>query len=149
MKPADSVKVFESIYLPAGGREASPIRKLLQSVWDFYRNERPSGLAQVEGDMLLFQSGIYDWGSGPFFEIDLTRQFVESVRDVEEDVYSQFHLTCYYAPDEKLAALARESRWCADMSELEDLTTWVEGHGVLSAVDNTPRLKTTISWELV
>lgn len=147
--PADSVQVFEHNFLPAIGKDASHITELLQSVWAFYRNERPSGLAEIEGDMLLFQSGIYDWGSGPFFEVDLARQFIELAGEGEDEVYSQFHLTCYYAADENLAVLRRECRWCADISEIDDFASWVEGHAVLSAIDSSPRVKTVILWETI
>lgn len=146
MTPADSVHVFETNYLPAVGKDASAITALLQSFWAFFRNERPSGLAEIESDMLLFQSGIYDWGSGPFFEVDLVRQFIELAGDDDDELYSHFHLTCYYAADARLAALGRESRWCTEISEIDDFASWVEGNAVVSALDSMPRVKTVISW---
>jgi len=149
MSPEDSVEVFESKYLSTDYIETGSIRSLLQSVIAFYRNETATGLVEVEGDMLLFQFGIYDWGSGPFFEINMTRQFVELERDEDEDVYSQFSLTCYYAPDDKLAALGCENRWCSDVSELDGFAAWVEAHPVLVALESASRQKTEVSWELV
>ncbi len=148
MTPATSADVFARDYLPAGGKDASRLSPLLQSIWAFYLAERPSGLAGLESDMLLFQSGIQERRSGPFFEVELVRQFVELVEDNRES-YSQFHLTCRYAADERLAALGRDGRWCPDISQLEDFSNWVEGHPVLSAVDDLPRIRTEIGWEPV
>jgi hypothetical protein len=31
----------------------------------FYASDRAADCAGVDGDMLLFQWGIFDWGSGP------------------------------------------------------------------------------------
>ena len=149
MSPEDSAEVFEREYLSTADIETQPTRSLLQSVIAFYRNETATGLVEAEGDMLLFQFGIYDWGSGPFFEIDMTRQFVELERDEDEDVYSQFSLTCFYAPDDRLAAFGCENRWCSDVSELEGFAAWVEAHPVLDALENASRQKTEVSWELV
>lgn len=149
MNPADSVKIFEGRHLAAAGKDASSIRLLLDSVWSFYRHEKPEGLVEQDGDMLLFQYGTHDWGAGPLFEFELTRQFVELERDGDDDVYSQFRLTCYYALNEKLSALGRENRWCADVSGLEIFAAWVEAPPVLEAIRDEPRLKTEISWKLV
>lgn len=149
MFPSDSVQVFEREYLSSNDIETRSIRSLLQSVFAFYRHESVSGLAEAEGDMLLFQFGIYDWGSGPFFEVNMTRQFVELERDDDENVYSQFSLTCYYAPDDKLAAFGPETRWCSDVSELDGFAAWVEAHPVLDALETASRQNTEVSWELV
>lgn len=149
MTPEESVQTYEQAYLPLNHAIATPIWQLLESAFSFYRDERAVALVEAEGDMLLFQYGVYDWGSGPFFEVDLTRQFVELERDGDENVYSQFHLTCYYAVDEALIALGRGNCWCRDTSELDRFSKWVEAHPVLVAVESLSRLKTDVTWELI
>lgn len=149
MLPSDSVQVFKREYLPSDDIETRSIRSLLESVFAFYRNEIASGLAEAEGDMLLFQFGIYDWGSGPFFEVNMIRQYVELEQNDDENVYSQFSLTRYYAPDDKLAGFRPENRWCSDISELGGFAAWVEAHPVLDALDAASRQRTEVSWELV
>lgn len=149
MSPEDSVFVFEQYCLAPTNKDWDTILTLLRAVLSFYRHHRFSGLAESEGDMLLFQYGVYDWGSGPCFELDLTRQFVEQERDDDDDVFSQFHLTCFYAADERLTALGKDSRWCPDLSELDQFAAWVVGHPVLAAVATLPRLSTEVIWERV
>lgn len=149
MSPSSSADVFKRKYLTSNEIDTHPVISLLQSVFNFYRHERASGLAEFESDMLLFQFGIYDWGAGPFFEIDITRQFIELKRDDDEYVYSQFRLTCRYSPSDEMAAFGGEERWCSDVSELESFAAWVEGHPVLDASGTAPRLQTEIFWGFV
>ena len=48
--------------------------------------------------MLLFQYGIYDWGEGETFEINLTRQLMRQHSDEDDDDSNIFQLgiTFYY-----------------------------------------------------
>lgn len=147
--PEDSVRVFEQACLAPNNKDSTSTLALFEAVFSFYRHHRFRGLAEPEGDMLLFQYGVYNWGSGPCFEVDLTRQFVEVERDDDDNVFSQFHLTCYYAADERLTALGKDNRWCSDLSNLDQFAAWVRGHPVLATVACLPRLKAELSWELV
>lgn len=149
MAPEQSAHIFGERYVSPEEMDSLPTRSLLASVFQFYRNERPQDVDDAEGDMLLFQYGIYDWGSGPFFEIDLTRQFVELERDDDENVFSQFHLTCHFVADQELTALGKGSRWCTDVSGLDQFALWVDLHPVLAAVDGRSRFKAEVTWELV
>lgn len=142
-------RFFQRNYLPLDGKDATPIRSLLQSVFSFYRNENAAALTEIEGDMLLFQFGAYDWGSGPSFQVGLTRQFIELENGNDEYVLSQFHLTCHYAFDEQMTALGGENRWCSHISQVDGFAAWVERHHVLNAVETLSRKKTELCWDLV
>lgn len=48
-----------------------------------------------DGDMLLLQWGVYDWGEGPSFEYGLTRQLV-CQHDADDDAIWQLGLTLHY-----------------------------------------------------
>lgn len=148
LAPDDSARLFEQSHLAGSSKDAIPIGALFEAVFSSYRQQRFAGLVEPEGDMLLFQYGVYDWGDGPAFEVDLTRQFIEDERDDDEHVFSQLHLTCYYEVDGTLSALGKGDRWCRDISELDQFTAWIEGHPVLAAVNSLPRLKTDLFWEL-
>ncbi len=78
----------------------------------FYRQVRAVDAAanEVDGDGLLHQWGIYDWGSGETFEFDLTRQFI-AAGDVDNPMW-QLHLTLKYEPLPLLRALGRGNFWC-------------------------------------
>ena len=52
-----------------------------------------------DGDMLLFQYGTYDWGDGPFFEVDFTRQFYQFFADAEDHEIIQQSFTFYFDPE--------------------------------------------------
>src|SRR5262245_37488233 len=75
----------------------------------YYEEERADGCdLDEEGDMLLFQWGIRDWGDGPAFEVNLTRQLI--VTD-DDDAPRQLSLTFRFEPAVGAAA-GEGSRWC-------------------------------------
>ena len=63
----------------------------VQLMLDFYREVRADDCdLDAGGDMLLFQWGTYDWGSGEAFEYDITRQLI---REPYYDEILQLSLT--------------------------------------------------------
>lgn len=61
-------------------------------MFSFFQLVQPKGCEGPHGDMLLFQWGTYDWGSGRRFELSITRQFIEN--DQQDDcAISQLSLT--------------------------------------------------------
>jgi hypothetical protein len=70
----------------------------LEAMLAFYAEERADGCdLDKDGDMLLFQWGVYDWGDGPAFEVGITRQFI--VADDDEDEPRQLALTFRFVPE--------------------------------------------------
>ena len=69
MPPNEIVRILK-------GKNAA---KLFESVYEVYRDIRIFGFTDEEQDMLLFQYGVFDWGQGERFELDLTRQFIRPV----------------------------------------------------------------------
>lgn len=61
----------------------------------------PKCRPENDGDMLLFQYGVYDWGSGRWFEVRMVRQFiVESWRRHPDYArMEQLDLTLFYPPE--------------------------------------------------
>ena len=52
----------------------------------FFQEVRPdSRIVEGAGDMLLYQWGVHDWGQGPSFQLNITRQFIELVEEEGED----------------------------------------------------------------
>jgi hypothetical protein len=146
--PSHAVAIFEH---RNGGSDCTkmPLRALISSVLAFYQECPMSGLADENGDMLLFQYGVYDWGEGPFFEIDLTRQFIEIRRDEEDDILSQFHVTRFFSPTEGLIKLGSGEKWCKHRSELPAFRDWVIAQPALGAAEKLPPAKTAVDFELV
>lgn len=89
-----------------------------------------------DGDMLLFQWGTYDWGKGPYFEIDLTRQFAAGAG--EDDDLWQLSLTFLFWPTRTLEA---GHRWCARPEELDDFARYVWSHPALAGTEEPVRVE--------
>lgn len=82
----------------------------------FYQAEKPAGCDGPDGDMLLFQWGTYDWGTGRHFSLNITRQFIEDGLQ-DDDAISQLSLTFRFDPTVELEALGAGNRWCDGPSE--------------------------------
>ena len=71
--------------------------------------------------MLLFQWGTFDWGDGPTFHYNLTRQLVTGAVDVDDRQIYQLQFTAQYAPTARLTQLGSANRWCGSPSECDEL----------------------------
>jgi hypothetical protein len=79
-----------------------------EAVFDFYRDLRPRGRVfkqRKDADMLLFQWGTYDWGTGEHFSFNLTRQLIGE--GPVDDAMRQLGLTFEFQPDNELRAFAQ------------------------------------------
>ncbi len=126
-----------------------PVKELFAAVMSFYIDCPVDGLVEKRGDGLLFEFGVYDWGAGLHFEVGLTRQFIEIERDDDDNVFSQFHLTCFYSPSDALISIGSGERWCWSKADLPAFSEWLLTHPVLAAVERLPPLKSETWWELV
>jgi hypothetical protein len=87
---------------------------------------------ESDGDMLLFQWGTYDWGSGARFEVDIVRQLIR--HGGEDDDIWQLHLTYRFNPSDALSALDNGDRWCARPADLPAFELLLMAHPVIAAV---------------
>lgn len=55
--------------------------------------------------------GVYDWGEGESFELEITRQFMIG-GDAEDDSICKLSLTFKYVPMEELRETDSGNRWC-------------------------------------
>ena len=112
--------------------------RLFARVIELYRTLRLADTSiDADGDMLLFQWGTYDWGQGPSFELDLTRQSIVVATDDVPDDENQgemFQLRCcLHYPPSGLLALGAGNRWCHSPEELAEFTEYVFGHPAVTA----------------
>lgn len=128
MVPAEARAEFER-RLHARGLELSGLVPDVgfSEVFAFYRDIRPLGCIPNEhdADMLLYQWGTYDWGSGKYFNLDLTRQFILDGFEEDDDALFQLSLTFLYIPSPLLEALHNGNRWCHSPLELPDFQQFV------------------------
>ncbi len=97
-----------------------------------YAEERAGGsLFEGDRDRLLFQWGTYDWGAGPAFEVDITRQVVRT--DTKEKQIWQLRLVFRFEPSVGIAAGER-NRWCGSLGELANFRKFMIRSAALKAV---------------
>ncbi|MDB5307949.1 MAG: hypothetical protein JWO38_2151 [Gemmataceae bacterium] len=83
----------------------------IEAMLAFYADERAEGCDPTgDGDMLLFQWGVNDWGAGPAFEVSITRQLM--VAGDENDEPRQLSLTCRFDPTLATGGGEGGSEWC-------------------------------------
>jgi len=88
----------------------SGMAEVYQYVIDRYSDTRLKGTdLDADGDMLLFQWGIFDWGKGRHSSVDLTRQIITS--EDGEDVIIQLRCT-YQFHESVLASMESGDCWC-------------------------------------
>lgn len=140
MKPAASVSAFES-FVEGNGISLTGItpRQGVAQMLAFFRAILPIGCAGPSGDSLLFQWGTYDWGEGRNFELNITRQFIES--DVgDDDAISQLQLTFAFPPTLELTALGEGNKWCEVRADFTAFEAYVLSSPQFIAVaDRDPR----------
>jgi hypothetical protein len=98
----------------------------------YYAEERAEGCSfEGDRDMLLFQWGTYDWGKGPAFEVDITRQLIRT--DTREKEIWQLRLVFRYEPLVGEAAGER-NQWCASLDELAAFRKFITRSAAFKAV---------------
>lgn len=134
MKAALALEAFERHLLEAGEEEPPRTpRAGFETMLSFYRDVRADDVdLESDGDMLLFQWGTYDWGNGPMFEVDLTRQLIRGTG--EDDEIWQLHLTYRFAPSAALQAIGKGDRWCPTPAQAASFEELVMTHPSLAAV---------------
>ena len=96
----------------------------LSAMAEFFVSERADGCdATRQGDMLLYQWGTFDWGDGPSFQFDITRQFI--VGDGEDDEIFQLRFTLHYPVSDEAKALGSGNRWCKSLTQLDDFQNFI------------------------
>jgi hypothetical protein len=149
MAPDNAAAEFEN-RLRSRGLEVSRLTPDagFSEAFAFYRDIRAKGCESkgVDGDMLLFQWGTYDWGKGKYFNLDLTRQFVLEGTEDDEGIF-QLHLIFLYAPVPMLESLAEGNRWCRSPAELQGFETFVRSSSAYRAALLQTSAKVELSYE--
>jgi hypothetical protein len=104
----------------------------VEAMLTYYAEERAEGCPfEDDGDMLLFQWGTYDWGKGPGFKVDITRQLIRT--DTKEKEIWQLRLVLGFDPAVGIAAGER-NRWCRSLDELAAFRKFIAKSAALKAV---------------
>lgn len=128
MHSDDSADRLRDLLVEAGVDLEHPTAADVERTWAVWRRfaeepveDVPTGVEDFdeENDAVLAQHGVYDWGGGEFFELDLTRQLAFFDEDGEHDHYAQLRCTFRFAPTDELRALGEHNLWSFGMP-LED-----------------------------
>lgn len=106
-----------------------------EAVFAFYRDQRPSGRVfeqHEDADMLLFQWGTFDWGTGEQFAFNLTRQIIVYENAEDEDIW-QLSLTFEFEADDELRSLGNGNKWCHSLLELPEFREYVRRSNAFTA----------------
>lgn len=104
------------------------VKQLIKLVIDLYESYRIENTnLEYDGDMLLFQCGV-DSLSKDYFIVDITRQIIPDLDDIDEatDAMQQLSTTFKFLPSEAAFALSTTSQWCSALNEVDSLRTFVE-----------------------
>ena len=111
MVPGDSLLEFTAFAAKRGlVLDSATAREGIEAALEFFEEIKADGVDGDDGDMLLFQWGTYDWGSGRNYELNITRQFIEAELEDDEAI-SQLSLTYRFLPSETLDAVGDGNRW--------------------------------------
>ena len=136
MKPKSAKKEFEKFISDAGNAVASlSPEQAVSLVLNFYEQVRAEDCPLDEdGDMLLYQWGVYDdGGGGKSFHFDLTRQFMLADSDSDEGM-SQLSLTLHFKPTLALKAIEDSNEWCHSPDDLEEFREFINNSEAYRAV---------------
>ncbi|WP_405599528.1 MULTISPECIES: hypothetical protein [unclassified Pseudoalteromonas] len=104
------------------------IQQLIKLVVDLYENYRiENTVLENDGDMLLFQCG-RDSLSKDYFIVDITRQVIPDLDDIDEatDAMQQLRIIFKFLPSEAAFALSITSEWCSALSEVNCFRSFIE-----------------------
>jgi hypothetical protein len=130
--------VVESLTVGAGARYMSA----------FYATMPADSVQAESGDMLLFQYGTFDWGNGQHFEVDFTRQFIDS-SSFDDDSTTQLHLTYRFHSSTGRNALGSGSEWCKAVSSVDSFNRYLQSHPVVSALRDAVPSEVELRYEQV
>jgi hypothetical protein len=109
MLTAESEPAFQSFLGSQYGDLAElDVRSAIEAWIEFYKAQRVDDVADGM-DWLWFQFGTYDWGQGPSFQIDLTRQFILQ-DETDDDAIWQMHLVLPFRPIRHWGRASRRAR---------------------------------------
>lgn len=116
----------------------------------FFRDERADGCAiEEDRDKLMYQWdqwGSYDWGRGDFFELKITREFIDG--SAEKEAGQRLSLTFKFKPTRSLRDLGNGRRWCYCPAEIEEFRSFIESSPPFKTVADTKPAKVTLTFHL-
>jgi len=116
---------------------------------EFYEQIRADNCPiDQDGDMLLYQWGVYDWGEGAYFQIDITRQFIEAGLE-GDDGMSQLSICFNFYPSDEFKQLEQGDRWCGSPAELSYFESYIKTNAAYIKVENANPTKLEVEYSKI
>jgi hypothetical protein len=100
----------------------------------------------ADGDMLLFQWGTYDRGSGSSFGYDITRQLIDENDPDDDGAIWQLSVTARY-PEVLGASVGSGNRWCRSPDEVTAFEAFIEHCAATSVVEGLTPARIEVHFE--
>jgi hypothetical protein len=148
MIPADSANAFtEFAELRGAALKGATPAQGIEAMICFFRDIQPESPVVEGGDMLLYQWGSYDWGNGPSFQLNITRQFIEVID--EEEVMSQLGLTFHFAPSDQMKAFGAKNQWCETKGVLTEFVVFIHQSAPYLTLKDSAAKRIEVNWNRV
>jgi hypothetical protein len=132
VKPSQSETAFRKRL--GGPIEGVTPRRVLEAMFAFYAEQRAEDVdIDEDGDMLLYEWGVYRFTGPESFQIGIVRQFCV----IDEDEPYQLHMTLLFAPPDAYRQLEDGNKWCHSPEELPAFREFVESSAAFKAVADT------------
>ena len=142
MKPSQSETVLRNRL--AEPVEAVTPRRALEAMFAFYEDQRAEDVVlDQDGDMLLYEWGVYSFSGPESFQLGITRQFIVA----DEDEPYQLHLTFHFNPIHELRQLEAGNEWCRSPSDLPAFRRFVESSAPFNALADTEPARSELYFE--
>ncbi|MCZ2342849.1 MAG: hypothetical protein LC104_13830 [Bacteroidales bacterium] len=124
---------------------ASGIEMMLR----FYEEERVDRCSlDDDGDLLQFQWGLYDWGEGERFELNISRQLMTNEVAGDEQI-RQLALTFGFAPTPALAEAGDGDQWCDTPEGLDEFRQFITTSAGMQATTGHLPERVDLTWDEV
>ncbi len=146
MRPQEAeIKLEERIQQSGTPKTDLTLAQGVRLMLDFYRDVRAQGVDLNDGgDMLLFQWGIYDFDrTGPTFQCDITRQFIEAGAHDDEGM-TQLSFTFHFQPSPVFEKIPEGNKWCSGLNELNEFEKFITNTEAFKSVSGARPLKVSI-----
>lgn len=129
MRIGDVFQTFEALVAERGWTEHAPptALSLTELVLDWYATSRVEGVdLDADGDMLLFQWGTYDWGEGPSYQVDITRQIIDTDGEDDDGAIWQLSARLHYSAEPESSAIGAGDGWCHRPEDVDAFRSFIE-----------------------
>ena len=150
MRPITAESEFEKFISQSGAKIATLTPAIgIHLMFEFYKQVRADNCPiDKDGDMFLYEWGTYDWGEGTYFQLDITRQFIETGFEGDDGI-SQLSMRFYFYPSEEFQHLEWGNRWCDSPTELSHFKSYVTTNAAYLKVANANPTKLDIEYSKV